>query len=382
MPAGRRRPPWRRRLAATAAGLSRRGFLKVGFGFSAALACASLLPALSGCAPSSTTAAPGLAFLREADTALFRALLGAVVSELSALDAKTREAHLQLALSNIDRTCAAMGSHAQGELRKLLGLLDNRALRWALTGVGSDWADADNARVQDFARWRASRFATLNAGAVVLVKLSSVAYFVTPAARAVAAIPVPTPQSTAPSTPDPAMPIDDLYTAGIASGWQVHDASTFTAPRHFEADVAIIGSGAGGGVTAETLSAAGLRVVLLEEGALRTSDSFRDMDEGRAYRELYRGSRARHLRWRHRHPAGPLGRRQHHGQLVVELPHAAADAGALGRAACGQRPLRAGHGARFARMEERPAWHPGPWRPTPTMTCCAAAASSSAGNGT
>ncbi|WP_232346205.1 hypothetical protein [Cupriavidus sp. USMAA2-4] len=170
-------------LAATAAGLSRRGFLKVGFGFSAALACASLLPALSGCAPSSTTAAPGLAFLREADTALFRALLGAVVSELSALDAKTREAHLQLALSNIDRTCAAMGSHAQGELRKLLGLLDNRALRWALTGVGSDWADADNARVQDFlARWRASRFATLNAGAVVLVKLSSVAYFVTPAA--------------------------------------------------------------------------------------------------------------------------------------------------------------------------------------------------------
>ncbi|AOY98170.1 GMC family oxidoreductase [Cupriavidus sp. USMAHM13] len=89
------------------------------------------------------------------------------------------------------------------------------------------------------------------------------------------------------------MPIDDLYTAGIASGWQVHDASTFTAPRHFEADVAIIGSGAGGGVTAETLSAAGLRVVLLEEGALRTSDSFRDMDEGRAYRELYQEAAGR-----------------------------------------------------------------------------------------
>lgn len=89
------------------------------------------------------------------------------------------------------------------------------------------------------------------------------------------------------------MPIDDLYTAGIAAGWRVHDAATFTSPRRFEADVAIIGSGAGGGVAAETLSAAGLRVLLLEEGALRTSDSFKDMDEGRAYRELYQEAAGR-----------------------------------------------------------------------------------------
>jgi choline dehydrogenase-like flavoprotein len=89
------------------------------------------------------------------------------------------------------------------------------------------------------------------------------------------------------------MAFPDLYGEGIASGWKVIDASTLSAPQTLEADVAIIGSGAGGGVTAEILSLAGLKVLLLEEGALRTSDSFRDMDEARAYRELYQEAAAR-----------------------------------------------------------------------------------------
>jgi len=89
------------------------------------------------------------------------------------------------------------------------------------------------------------------------------------------------------------MAINDIYGAGIASGWKVFDAATFTAPRTFDADVAIIGSGAGGGISAEMLTQAGLRVVILEEGALRTSDSFKDMDESRAYRELYQEAAAR-----------------------------------------------------------------------------------------
>lgn len=89
------------------------------------------------------------------------------------------------------------------------------------------------------------------------------------------------------------MPIDDLYSAGIAAGWRVHDASTLTSPRTFETDVAIVGSGAGGGISAEVLAQAGLRVLLLEEGGLHTSDSFRDMDEARAYRELYQEAAAR-----------------------------------------------------------------------------------------
>jgi choline dehydrogenase len=90
------------------------------------------------------------------------------------------------------------------------------------------------------------------------------------------------------------MAFPDIYTEGIASGWKIIDAATLSSAQTLEADVAIIGSGAGGGVTAEILSLAGLKVLLLEEGALRTSDSFKDMDESRAYRELYqeRGGRA------------------------------------------------------------------------------------------
>jgi len=89
------------------------------------------------------------------------------------------------------------------------------------------------------------------------------------------------------------MAIPDIYAAGIASGWKIIDASSLKAPRTLEADVAIIGSGAGGGVAAEILSLAGLKVLLLEEGPLRTSDSFKDMDEARAYAELYQESAGR-----------------------------------------------------------------------------------------
>ena len=89
------------------------------------------------------------------------------------------------------------------------------------------------------------------------------------------------------------MAFPDIYAAGIASGWKVIDASKLTAAQTVEADVAIIGSGAGGGVAAEILSLAGLKVLLLEEGPLKTSDSFKDMDEARAYAELYQEAAAR-----------------------------------------------------------------------------------------
>jgi choline dehydrogenase len=85
------------------------------------------------------------------------------------------------------------------------------------------------------------------------------------------------------------MSFPDIYTEGIAAGWKVIDAATLTAAQTIEADVAIIGSGAGGGVAAEILSQAGLKVLLIEEGPLKTSADFRDMQEARAYRELYQG---------------------------------------------------------------------------------------------
>src|SRR5213075_353510 len=78
----------------------------------------------------------------------------------------------------------------------------------------------------------------------------------------------------------------------IASGWDVIDASRLARDVTLEADVAIVGTGAGGGTAAEILADAGLRVVLLEEGPLKSSRDFR-MLESDAYPQLYQESAAR-----------------------------------------------------------------------------------------
>lgn len=90
-------------------------------------------------------------------------------------------------------------------------------------------------------------------------------------------------------------PIPDPIAAGLAAGWKVVDASTLDADRMYEVDVAIIGSGAGGGVTAEILTLAGLKVILVEEGSLKSSRDFK-MREAQAYPALYQESAARKTR--------------------------------------------------------------------------------------
>ncbi len=59
-----------------------------------------------------------------------------------------------------------------------------------------------------------------------------------------------------------------------------------------EADVAIIGSGAGGGVSAEILAQAGFKVLIIEEGPYLTGRDFK-MQENDAYPMLYQESAAR-----------------------------------------------------------------------------------------
>ncbi len=88
------------------------------------------------------------------------------------------------------------------------------------------------------------------------------------------------------------MPVPDLFLQGIARGWQVIDASELDGDRTFEADVIIIGTGAGGGTSAEILANAGLKVLLVEEGSLKTSSDFKN-DEAKAYAELYQEGLAR-----------------------------------------------------------------------------------------
>ena len=86
--------------------------------------------------------------------------------------------------------------------------------------------------------------------------------------------------------------IPDPVREGIARGWKILDASRLETDRTLEADVVIVGSGAGGGVTAEILALAGLKVLIVEEGALRSSQDFK-MREAEAYPSLYQESAAR-----------------------------------------------------------------------------------------
>jgi len=86
--------------------------------------------------------------------------------------------------------------------------------------------------------------------------------------------------------------IPDPIQAGLAAGWQVIDGAALQADRTIEADVVIVGSGAGGGVTAEILALAGLKIVIVEEGALKSSKDFK-MREAEAYPSLYQESAAR-----------------------------------------------------------------------------------------
>jgi len=87
-------------------------------------------------------------------------------------------------------------------------------------------------------------------------------------------------------------PFPDPIRAGIASGWKVIDLSLPGSDATLECDVAIVGSGAGGGIAADALSGAGLSVAIVEEGPLRSSSDFR-MREAEAYPDLYQDSAAR-----------------------------------------------------------------------------------------
>ncbi len=90
------------------------------------------------------------------------------------------------------------------------------------------------------------------------------------------------------------MIVDPIH-AGLARGWQLIDASTLSEGRDIDADVVIVGTGAGGGVSAEILAASGLKVVMVEEGPLRSSSDFH-MRESEAYPDLYQESAARKTR--------------------------------------------------------------------------------------
>ncbi len=85
---------------------------------------------------------------------------------------------------------------------------------------------------------------------------------------------------------------NDPWQSAASRSWKLIDASTMERDVDLEADVVIVGTGAGGGIAAEILAASGLAVILVEEGPLSTARDFR-MREAEAYRTLYQESAAR-----------------------------------------------------------------------------------------
>ncbi len=167
---------------------TRREVLKVGAGFAAVAVVAATL---GGCGSASTPAAQGFAFLQPGDVELFTALAPAVATELSNFDEAKRNQVVGQMLQVIDGTFFAMSQHSQKEVRKLLDLLSIGLLRYVLTGVGA-WGEAGVDEVRAFlARWRGSRFATLNAGGNVLVKLTASSFYLLPASWSSAGYPGP-----------------------------------------------------------------------------------------------------------------------------------------------------------------------------------------------
>lgn len=86
--------------------------------------------------------------------------------------------------------------------------------------------------------------------------------------------------------------IIDPITAGLQRGWKVLGGKHGAMPERISCDVAIIGSGAGAGITAELLTQAGLNVVIVEEGQLKSSSDFKQK-EPEAYASLYQENAGR-----------------------------------------------------------------------------------------
>ena len=141
----------------------------------------TVVGALPGCGEAAKTPEKGFAFLQASDVELFSALAPAIVIDLVKLDAAERKARIGEVVRNIDSTFSALGLSSQQEVRKLLDLLAIGPLRYVLTGVGA-WNEASVETLQAFlTRWRGSRFATLNAGGNLLVKITAASYYVLPA---------------------------------------------------------------------------------------------------------------------------------------------------------------------------------------------------------
>ena len=153
------------------------------------------------------------------------------------------------------------------ELDLLLRLLDYRAVNLVLSGIPQPFTRMSPAQRERCLRgWATSRLPQRRKAFQALKRLTTVTHYTTPGAAHT--IGYPGPLGPPPATPKPIRPV------------------AITADTTLSCDVVVIGSGAGGGVVAAELVAAGKDVVVLEKGGYRNEADFTHL-EGDALETMY-----------------------------------------------------------------------------------------------
>jgi len=153
------------------------------------------------------------------------------------------------------------------ELDLLLRLLDSSFVNLLVSGIPRAFTRMSPAQRERCLRgWATSRLPQRRKAFQALKRLTTVTHYTTPGvARAIG---YPGPLGPPPATPKPIRPV------------AIERDTTVTC------DVVIVGSGAGGGVVAAELAAAGKDVVVLEKGGYRNEADFTHL-EGDALETMY-----------------------------------------------------------------------------------------------
>jgi long-chain-alcohol oxidase len=155
----------------------------------------------------------------------------------------------------------------RAELDLLLRVLDSRAVNLLLSGIPRPFTRMSPAQRERCLRgWATSRIPQRRKAFQALKRLTTVTHYTTPGvARAIG---YPGPLGPPPNTAKPIRPV------------------VITGRTTLDCDVVIVGSGAGGGVLAAELVAAGKDVIVLEKGGYRNEADFTHQ-EGDALETMY-----------------------------------------------------------------------------------------------
>jgi hypothetical protein len=156
--------------------LTRRAFIQAGAVGTAALVAAGAYEGWQlrdHVAPDGTALTPAL-------RALFVAVLPVLIEGAGGASSWTPPLEAA-ALAGVERTVAGLPPASQKELRQLGSLLDQRPIRFALTGVWSSWDRTDNVAVKAFLlKWRYSSNPMLASGYQALHDIALGAWYARP----------------------------------------------------------------------------------------------------------------------------------------------------------------------------------------------------------